>query len=339
MTSALFVLGWISAFVQPAAAPGAEPLLPGPLPTAPPVVSATPPEELLRGVTFDTWLTARVPHGDAEVAHAASLGANCVKLPVPFAALEVSTGLEDDALARLDYLVGCCRARGLRVILSCAEPGGQAGFAADRAIRQRFVDVWVALARHYAAEPAVRAIIPLERPEACLKDPKMYGDLCSYLSTQVLGVNPSLRLFLAPLTGGSPADAPLLTLERVGALCRPGAEASAEDRTKLIEAARAWSVEKKRLVLIDRIAATPGLEATERDALVNASFSAASQPDSPLSFAYDRYRVRGAADGVALSYEADGRFVTDDAVVALLKIAFVGGPGAGLKPPPEPPVP
>jgi hypothetical protein len=337
VTSTLFVLGWISAFGQ--AGPAAAPLLPGPMPTPPAVVSATPPEELLRGVTFDTWLTAQVPHGDAEVAHVAALGGNCVKLPVPFPMLEVSTGLEDDALARLDYLVGCCRARGLRVILSCAEPGGQAAFSGERSVRQRFVDVWVALAKHYASEPAVHAIIPLERPEGCLKDPKMYGDLCSYLSTQVLAVNPALRLFLAPLTGGSPADAPFLSLERVGALCRPGAEASAEERAKLIEAARVWSVEKKRLVLIDRIAAKPGTEAAERDALVNASFSAASQPDSPLSFVYDTYRVRGPADGVAVSFEADGRFRSDDAVVGLLKIAFVGGPGAGLKPPPAPPTP
>ncbi len=333
MVHALMLVGWVSLFAQPAAAQA-----PAEAAEAPAAVAPAPPADLLRGVAFDQWLTGQVPHGDTEVGHVASLGANCIKLLVPFGALELEAGgLREDALARLDRMVGMCRVRGLEVILACSEPAETKRFAADRAFRQRFVDTWVALAQRYAAEPTVVALIPLERPAECLTDAKMYGDLCSYLSTQVYAVNPLPRIFLAPLASGSPADAPLLSYERVGALCRPATEATVEERTRTISAARAWSVEKKRPVLMDRIAAPPGLEPAVRNELVNASFTAANEPEAPLSWVYETYRVRGPADGAALSFEGEGRFLADADLAGLLTTAFAGGPGAGLTPPGAPP--
>ncbi len=292
-----------------------------------------------RGVAFPNWLTERVPHGDEDVAAVVALSANTVKLTVPFDLLDSrGAGLRLDAVAILDQMVGSCRTRQCQVILSCAAPVDASAFAQDRETRLRFVETWVALCAHYAEEPTVKAIIPLEMPSEVLTDARMYGDLSSYLCTEIREVAPQLDVFLAPLAGPGPDGAPVLSYENVGALCRLPAEMPLEDRAMRLDAASQWSFENSRPVLVDRFAAPLGAATEERDALIAGTLERLLACDPALSYVYDAYRVAGPSDSVALTFEADGVFRTDEGLAAVLKDAFARAtPVPEVTPPPIPP--
>jgi hypothetical protein len=286
---------------------------------------------VLRGICFDSWLTQRVPHGSGAVRSVADLGANCVKLVVPFETLEAAGGgLREDGAAVVERMIGYARAAGCRVVLSCASPGSAKRFATNREVRVRFVDTWKAILARWArpdelGTPALSAIIPLEDPAEVLKDAAVYTDLCSYLAQEVDSVAREVPVFLAPLGNGAPSDPPLVSLPNVGAVWRLPAEATAEARVALVKSATTWSTTNARPVLIDRLAAKRGTPTGDRDPLLKAALAAILGTAAPISFVYDSFRCSAeGGDGVALSYPASGHMAMDEALATLLKSAFTG---------------
>lgn len=305
-------------------------LVPARLAVAGPALADTAGETVaLRGIAFDNWLTERVPHGDSDVRAVKAMGANCIKLTVPFDVLDAGyPSLREDGLALIDGMVALCRTHELHVVLSCAEPCNARRFSADRGARLRFVSTWLELARRYAPDPTVAAIVPLEEPTGCLASEGMYGDLCSYLATELRAISPDLPIFLAPHGGGGPAQTRLISYPNVGALCRLPADADAPARDAVIEAARTWSTAMARPVLVDRLAVGRNDSPQSQLETLGACLAGLVSGERPLSFVYDRYRTAGPWDGVALSYSSEGRFVVEEGLRSVLAAAFAPARGA-----------
>lgn len=290
------------------------------------------------GFAYDGWLSGRVPLDETQIARAASLGARLARLDVDFGELVWSDGAPDDAaLSRLEAMVAICRRHGLGVVLSCKLPARPEDFGRDREVRAALGEMLVSLAGRLGKGNGLVGLVPLEAPGAVLPSASLYADFCSWVATRIREADPELQLYLAPWEGGSPANTPSVSYPTVGALCRLPLEASAEERARSIADARTWAAQSGRPLLVDGVVTPSGMAAEQRDALLAATFTALNDPSGPLAFVYDRYRVAGASDGVALSYAADGRFVIDEGLAKMLTTAFAGGPGPALAPPAAPP--
>jgi len=300
----------------------------------------------LRGVCFSNWLAEKVPHSDADVRAVASMGANCIEITVPFRLLDSGQGgLRDDGVAQIDRMLGYCRAVGTYAIITCTAPESERTLASDRATRVRFVETWVRLCGRYAAgdnaNASLVAIIPFEQPSRTLMDQRQYGDLCSYLATELRKAAPGLLLFLAPLQGPGPEGAPMISYANVGAVCRADAAAEQAQRDRTIEAAAMWAAQSGKPVLADRVAPPAGLATEERDSRLKATLASLLGASPVISFLYDEYACASGPDGIGIRFAQDGKLVRDEGLQALLSAGFRGKlavpppqnlPGAGGMP-------
>ncbi len=148
--------------------------------------------------------------GDADARYLASLGANCVRVPVNYRLLADDAEplrVRDSGLSWLDRAVGTCAAHGLYTVLDLhALPGGQnahwhsdnpthrAGFWEQRDFQDRVVALWEAIARHFSGNPAVAGYNPINEPA----DPTgaVIGPVYARLASAIREVDPRHILFL-----------------------------------------------------------------------------------------------------------------------------------------------
>jgi endoglucanase len=146
----------------------------------------------------------------ADARYLASLGANCVRVPVNYRLLAddaESQGVRDDGLAWLDHAVDTCAAHGLYTILDLhALPGGQnahwhsdnpthrAGFWEQRVFQDRVVALWEAIARHFSGNPAVAGYNPINEPAE--PSGAVIGPVYARLAGAIRAVDPRHILFL-----------------------------------------------------------------------------------------------------------------------------------------------
>lgn len=148
--------------------------------------------------------------GDADARYLASLGVNCVRVPVNYRLLLDDAGplqLRDSGLAQLDRAVDTCAAHGLYTILDLhALPGGQnahwhsdnpthrAGFWEQRVFQDRVVALWEAIAQHFRGNPAVAGYNPINEPA----DPTgtLIGPVYARLASAIRQVDAQHILFL-----------------------------------------------------------------------------------------------------------------------------------------------
>jgi endoglucanase len=154
-------------------------------------------------------------YGDADARYLASLGANCVRLPVNYRLLADGTWVagtgpmqvRETGLALLDRAVATSAAHGLYTILDLhALPGAQnahwhsdnpthrAGFWEQPVFQDQVVAIWEALARHFAGNPAVAGYNPVNEPA----DPSgaVIGPFYARLASVIRGVDLRHILFL-----------------------------------------------------------------------------------------------------------------------------------------------
>jgi endoglucanase len=140
----------------------------------------------------------------------ASLGLNCVRLPVNYRLLEDDSApfrVREAGLAALEAAVATCAAHGLRVILDLhALPGGQnadwhcdnpthrAAFWEQRVFQDRAVTLWEALADRFAGNPWVAGYNPVNEPAD--PDGEVIGPFCARLAAAIRAVDPRHILFL-----------------------------------------------------------------------------------------------------------------------------------------------
>jgi endoglucanase len=147
---------------------------------------------------------------EADARYLASLGANCVRLPVSYRLLEDDAEpgrVRDSGLAVLERAVDTCAAHGLYTILDLhALPGGQnahwhsdnpthrAGFWEQRVFQDRVVALWEAIARRFSGSPAVAGYNPINEPA----DPtgSVIGPVYARLASAIREVDPRHILFL-----------------------------------------------------------------------------------------------------------------------------------------------
>jgi endoglucanase len=154
---------------------------------------------------------------DADAAYLASLGVNCVRVPVNYRLLiddRQPHAVRDSGLARLGRVVGTCAAHGLYTILDLhALPGGQnahwhsdnpvhrAAFWDYRLFQDQVVELWQAIARYFAGQPAVAGYNPVNEPA----DPggERIGPFYQRLSEAIRQEDPRHILFLDGNTYGT----------------------------------------------------------------------------------------------------------------------------------------
>ena len=117
-----------------------------------------------------------------DIAFIASTGATTVRIPFHYKIFtdEDYLGMKSasEGFALMDRVIGWCREHGLRVILDMHDcPGGQTGdniddsygypwlFRSER-MQEKFIDVWVSIAGHYAGETAVLGYDLMNEPIA-----------------------------------------------------------------------------------------------------------------------------------------------------------------------------
>jgi hypothetical protein len=148
--------------------------------------------------------------GDADARYLASLGANCVRLPVNYRLLLDDTNpmrVRDSGLAVLDVAVATCAAHGLYTVLDLhALPGGQnahwhsdnpthrTAFWEQRVFQDRVAELWQAIAGHFGGNPAVAGYNPINEPA----DPTgaVIGPVYARLADAIRRVDPRHILFL-----------------------------------------------------------------------------------------------------------------------------------------------
>jgi endoglucanase len=148
--------------------------------------------------------------GDADARYLASLGTNCVRLPVNYRLLTDDAEplqVRESGLAVLDRAVDTCAAYGLYTILDLhALPGAQnahwhsdnpthrAGFWEHRVFQDRVVELWENIAGHFGAQPAVAGYNPINEPA----DPTgaVIGPVYARLAGAIRAVDPRHILFL-----------------------------------------------------------------------------------------------------------------------------------------------
>jgi len=151
----------------------------------------------------------------ADARFLASLGFNCVRLPVNYRLLAGDSVLPDtgpmrpreSGLALLDQAVGICAANGLYTILDLhALPGGQnahwhsdnpthrAGFWEQRLFQDQVVALWEGIAQHFRDTPAVAGYNPVNEPA----DPggALLGPFYARLAGAIRRADPRHILFL-----------------------------------------------------------------------------------------------------------------------------------------------
>lgn len=291
----------------------------------------------LRGIALDNWLTGGVAHEDSDTRAIAAMGGNCIKIEIPFTLLSrADPVVREQRLAQIERMAGYAGGAGLGVVLSCTEPAGIALFATDRDVRVAFVSTWIELIDRLAsglAAPTLRAIVPLEDPSAALSDPQQYSDLCSYLAQEIQAARPGLAMFLVPLEGPGPNGTPILTQPTVGGVCRIPVEAAALERLAIVRAAREWSREAGRAVLIDQVAPPAPRPREEWPDVLLPCLSAITHSDPPIHLIYDRMRsAETDQPGIALRYPSGGSIHMEPLLEGLLTQAFRGS----LAPLPEP---
>jgi endoglucanase len=127
---------------------------------------------------FDSFLTHFF--GPADAAFIASLGLNCVRIPVSYRHWEDDARpgeLDPDGFAHLDRAVGACAAAGLYSVIDLhAAPGGQNHhwhsdnpfhrplFWQHRSFQDRAVGLWEAIAARYAGRPEVAGYNLINEP-------------------------------------------------------------------------------------------------------------------------------------------------------------------------------
>lgn len=148
--------------------------------------------------------------GDADAGYLASLGFNCVRVPVNYRLLADDaqpTRLRADGLAVLDRAVSTCAAHGLYTILDLhALPGGQnahwhsdnpthrAAFWEHRVFQDQAAALWLAIAQHFSGNPAVAGYNPVNEPA----DPAgaLIEPVYARLASAIRGADPRHILFL-----------------------------------------------------------------------------------------------------------------------------------------------
>ncbi|MEM1331733.1 MAG: cellulase family glycosylhydrolase [Planctomycetota bacterium] len=129
-------------------------------------------DDLLR-IHRDHWITER------DVQRIASFGMTLIRLPIHYSVIEDPSRpgeLRADGLDRIDRLLDWCERHGLYVVLDMhGAPGGQSVDAptgrrhqnklwGDAVLQDRFVSLWVGLAKRYGARPSVAMYDLLNEP-------------------------------------------------------------------------------------------------------------------------------------------------------------------------------
>lgn len=147
---------------------------------------------------------------DADARYLASLGANCVRVPVNYRLLmddAEPARVRDSGLVLLGRVVETCAGHGLYTIIDLhALPGGQnahwhsdnpthrAAFWDHRVFQDRVVSLWQAIAQHFSGNPAVAGYNPVNEPA----DPTgaVIGPVYARLASAIRAVDPRHILFL-----------------------------------------------------------------------------------------------------------------------------------------------
>jgi hypothetical protein len=147
---------------------------------------------------------------ESDAAFYASLGLNCLRLPFNYRHFIDDANpsvLKQSGFILLDRIVSICRQFGIYVILDLhAVPGGQnqdwhcdsglarALFWDFKVFQDQVVDLWVAIAKHYAGEPVIAGYNPLNEPA----DPEHRRLIAWYARVEraIRAVDPDHILFL-----------------------------------------------------------------------------------------------------------------------------------------------
>jgi len=117
---------------------------------------------------------------DSDAEFFVSLGLNCIRIPFNYRHFiddQNPSVLKKEGFNHLDRIVDICRRHGIYVILDLhAVPGGQnqdwhsdsgtakAMFWDYRVFQDQAIDLWVAVAKHYAGDPVIAGYNPLNEP-------------------------------------------------------------------------------------------------------------------------------------------------------------------------------
>ena len=157
---------------------------------------------------FERFYTAFFGPADAELL--ASIGLNCVRIPVNYRHFEDDERpfvLKEEGFARLDRAVRACADHGLYVILDLhAVPGAQnqhwhsdnpthwASFWTQPHFQDRAVHLWEALAQRYRDEPWVAGYNPLNEPADVTGE--AVGPFYTRVAEAIRAIDPRHVLFL-----------------------------------------------------------------------------------------------------------------------------------------------
>jgi endoglucanase len=148
--------------------------------------------------------------GPGDARYLASLGLNCVRLPVNYRLLADDADpmqVRESGLALLDRAVATCAAHGLYTILDLhALPGGQnahwhsdnpthrAAFWEQRLLQDQVVALWETIAEHFSDNPAVGGYNPVNEPAD--PDGTLIGPFYARLARAIRQADPRHILFL-----------------------------------------------------------------------------------------------------------------------------------------------
>ncbi|HEY2508709.1 MAG TPA: glycoside hydrolase family 5 protein [Streptosporangiaceae bacterium] len=148
--------------------------------------------------------------GNADAGYLASLGLNCVRVPVNYLLLQDDADplrVRGSGLDLLEQVVSTCAAHGIYTILDLhALPGGQnahwhsdnpthvASFWAHRVFQDQVVALWEQIAGRFSANPAVAGYNPVNEPAD--PDGTMIGPFYARLADAIRARDPRHMLFL-----------------------------------------------------------------------------------------------------------------------------------------------